>query len=481
MPFSREQIHILVVEDNPGDFILFESCLHETDLKIKMLDHALALNEVAGFRNQKFDIVFLDLTLPDSSGIDSFIRLNTLLPDVPIVVLSGLADEAMALKCIAAGAQDYLFKDDLNVKLLEKSAHHSIERKKNLQKIQEANLQYELIAEITNDIIWTWELETNTVYTSKKSFFSYDPTTISTDLGWWLNRLHPDDSVRVLKAFQPLLDGQQAVFQEEYRFMDADGTYKSVYSRAVLIEKPGASRQIVGAMMDVTERARLQEELLRTQLDIQKQMTEATILGQEREKKEIGKELHDNINQVLASIKLYIDMAVGKVTEHSDILLRCRENLVYAMSEIRKLSHSLIPPSLGDHGLLDAIRELIEDMNTAAAFRTELSIDGFDESLLDESRKLMLFRIVQEQVNNIVKYAAAQNVLIEFRLLESQMMLAIRDNGVGFDTSKKAKGIGIRNMESRISFYSGTLELQSSEGKGTSIIVLLPLPKNARS
>ena len=83
MPFSREQLHILVVEDNPGDFLLFESFLHQTNLKIKKLDHVLALNEVARLADREFHIAFLDLSLPDSSGIESFMRLNVQRAAVP--------------------------------------------------------------------------------------------------------------------------------------------------------------------------------------------------------------------------------------------------------------------------------------------------------------------------------------------------------------------------------------------------------------
>jgi signal transduction histidine kinase len=90
----------------------------------------------------------------------------------------------------------------------------------------------------------------------------------------------------------------------------------------------------------------------------------------------------------------------------------------------------------------------------------------------------MLYRVVQEQINNIIKHAKANEVTVRIKRSNGQLLMTVIDNGIGFDTTKKSKGIGLRNINTRISYYSGTVSLNSSKGEGTSLIVYLPLNSN---
>lgn len=476
MANTNQPVRLLVVEDNPGDFALFEAYLQQSRLPVAGLLHAASLAEATALASVETDLAFLDLSLPDSRGEESFLRLHEVLPHTPIVVLSGLADEALALKCIALGAQDYLLKDDLNEKLLEKSVAYSIERTRNLEKIADINRQYELIGNITNDIIWTWHLGTGTVHARKAAFFDYAPGEVGTTLDWWVGKVHPADYEKICAILTAVVEGRIENLQVEYRFRCASGAYRYVFNRGVLLrDKGGEPVQMTGAIMDITERHELQEELLQAQVNLQKGITEAAILGQEKEKEAIGKELHDNINQVLASTKLYLDVAAGQPELQNEMVGRARKNLVYAMDEIRRLSHSLIPPSLDDHGLLDSVRELAGELEKGGAFTVHLLVEDFDESVLDDNKKLMLYRVVQEGLSNIVKYARATKVHITFAMQEDRLHLHIVDNGAGFDTTRKAKGVGLRNIESRVAYYTGTVHISSSLRLGTKLTVVLPL------
>lgn len=474
MQVTSKLLNLLVVEDNEGDFVLFEAYLQQTQLKVKSLHHAKAMSEVNA-SEMDIDIAFLDLSLPDSGGIESFIILKKHLPDVPIVVLSGVSDETIALQCIALGAQDYLLKNDLNEKFLEKSVYYSIERRKILENISATNRQYELIGNITNDVILKLNLNTNEIVYTKKSFFGYTDGEIEKTMEWWVTRIHPDDQERVSQLMTSLVERTITNAQVEFRFRSADGSFCHLFSRAVIVQDKGNEYQLVCAIMDITERKELEKDLVNAQLNMQRQMTEAMMLGQEKQKEEIGKELHDNITQVMASVKLYIETAIDNPNLRDEMLARSKKNIVYAIDEIRKLSHSLVPPSLGDHGLFDALRELIAELNQTGFFAVKLVSEDFDESLIDADKKLMLYRIIQEQINNIMKYAKASKVAIGLTTSPSELRLSISDNGVGFDTAKKAKGIGLKNIDSRVAYYSGRVVLTSSPGKGTSLEVFLPL------
>lgn len=475
MPYTSRPLTILIVEDNEGDFVLFEAYLRQTNLRIKNIYHAKALSET-GIEAENVDLAFLDLSLPDSGGLESFRFLNEQFPHVPIVVLSGLADEEIALQCIMLGAQDYLLKNELNERFLEKSINYSIERKKTLEEIRTINRQYELIGNVTEDVIWNWDLETQTLTYGKKAFLGYRQEEIANTLDWWCDKVHPEDRPRVMQTIHSVVERREGDIQFDYRFRAADDTYQFMYSKGVLLPvKNKAKGHMIGAMMNLTEQKKLQDELVAAQINFQRQMTEAMLLGQEKQKEEIGKELHDNINQILASVKLYIETAISNAALKDDLLLTSRKNVMYAIDEIRRLSHSLVPPTFQERGLVETVRSLVEELNSLGHFQISVTVQNVDEEALDAARKLVLYRIIQEQLSNVIKYAKAQEVWLTLQMVNSTLSLTVRDNGVGFDMAKKSKGIGLRNIESRAAYYAGSVALHSAPQKGTTLTVSLPL------
>lgn len=473
MPFTTKPLDLLVIEDNDGDYVLFETYLHQSGLSINRTDRITTL---AAVNDKAYDIIFLDLSLPDSGGIESFVQLNRLMPEIPIVVLTGNNDGKVARECIQLGAQDYLVKDDLTEILLEKSVHFSIERKKNLEKLNAINKQYELIANITNDIIWYWNIESNEISARKNELFGYTKEMMGRNIEWWMEKVHPEDRVRVLHAFEQVITRKVSTAQEEFRLRAADGNYLYVFNR-VRLQPQGnnLSNLLIGAMMDITESKKLQEDLIRTQLKAQKQIAEASLLAQEKQKEEIGKELHDNINQILAAINLYLDIALQNGEIREELIVKSKGHTISAINEIRRLSHSLMPPTFEGGGLKDALKTLTDELQLTGLFSIQLLTSEFDEGALDNQKKTMLYRIVQEQMNNIIKYAKASEVNICLKTLGGGVTLAVADNGVGFDTTIKSKGIGFRNIESRVSYYTGKMQLLSSPGEGTLLKVFLPI------
>jgi two-component system sensor histidine kinase UhpB len=227
---------------------------------------------------------------------------------------------------------------------------------------------------------------------------------------------------------------------------------------------------------DVTEKLNAEAELVSHRIIQQKLITEAAIQIQEREREEIGKELHDNINQILASTKLYLELALdGNLETLGDAVSKSHQNVTFIIEEIRRLSKKLVPPSL-ETTLAEAIRDLIDEIQAIAPLKISLRTD-LDEKLLNENIKLMIYRIVQEQINNILKHAAASQVEIKIETDEEKLDVVIVDNGVGFDTNKKSKGIGLRNIENRVRFYNGITHVISRPGKGCCLEISIPMQK----
>jgi two-component system sensor histidine kinase UhpB len=150
------------------------------------------------------------------------------------------------------------------------------------------------------------------------------------------------------------------------------------------------------------------------------------------------------------------------------------ENVNLAMGEIRHLSKHLVGPAF-DTSLRDSLQELTGELNAITPIDITFQATCFDESEVDENMKVMIYRIVQEQMNNILKHAAASEVQITVTTNRESVQLRIEDNGVGFDMNKKAKGIGLRNIDNRVKFHKGKLHIQSSPGQGCIIAIEVPL------
>ena len=226
---------------------------------------------------------------------------------------------------------------------------------------------------------------------------------------------------------------------------------------------------------DITEKLKAEAELSRQFFLRQKLITETTIQAQEKEREEIGKELHDNINQILAATKLYLEIVL---TGNQELLPAAAkkgyENVNLAINEIRQLSKQLVPPAL-EETLSSALKELIVEFQSASGIAIRIEIEKFEEALLTGNVKLMLYRIVQEQINNIVKHARAKNVILKIETKFAEVTLLMADDGIGFDATKKQKGIGLRNIASRVGFYNGTVGIESQPGKGCILEVAIPL------
>jgi len=232
---------------------------------------------------------------------------------------------------------------------------------------------------------------------------------------------------------------------------------------------------VVSSVHDITERKLLEQNLIAGQINHQKQLTQATIDGQENERREIGKELHDNIGQQLTTVKLFLDMAktTSDATDN-DMLAMALKGIGDVINEVRSMSRSLVPSTLKDLGLIDTIYELTDSINSAQSLKINVEYFGFDEDCLPENKKLMLFRIVQEQLNNIIRHAKASLVWISIKTCDEHLCLEIKDNGQGFDPGKIKKGLGFTNIGNRAGLFGGKVNVDSSAGEGCSVKVCIP-------
>jgi len=224
---------------------------------------------------------------------------------------------------------------------------------------------------------------------------------------------------------------------------------------------------------DVTKNIRLQQQLLEEKIAKQREIAKATLSVQEKERNEIGKELHDNVNQILTSAKLHMELIESFGAEKH--LPKGIELVDTAIKEIRRLSKSLVPPTLNDMGLLPSIEDICENMNILGSMSITFTPINFDEDRFENDFKLTLFRIVQEQLTNIVKHANASEVEITLEQKPELIQLLVEDNGKGFNKMQKRRGIGINNIINRADVYGGVVTINTAEGKGCTLDVRFPV------
>ena len=145
-----------------------------------------------------------------------------------------------------------------------------------------------------------------------------------------------------------------------------------------------------------------------------------------------------------------------------------------AIEEIRKLSKSLVSPTLGNITLKQALTDLVDEVNKTHALLVTLNYEVEGGKTIGSKKELMIYRVVQEQINNILKHSKAENATIDLKCKGNNLLLVIFDDGIGFDTKARAKGIGLQNIRSRVEFYSGKLDIISMPGKGCRFKITIP-------
>jgi PAS domain S-box-containing protein len=228
-------------------------------------------------------------------------------------------------------------------------------------------------------------------------------------------------------------------------------------------------RAVLVIAHDITRTLSLQRQLMEEKVNNQIEINRITLDIQEKERAEIGKELHDNINQMLTTSKVYLEYVLDNPGQN-ELIEKSMLILNTSIEEIRRLSRCLVPPSLGDISLEAAISDLIDSIQLLKRHTIELDL-FLDERILCEGLKVTIFRIIQEQLNNVIKYASATKIRISLEQKEKLLCIKIEDNGKGFDTRVKRKGIGITNILNRAEAYKGKVEFNSAPGKGCTLFV----------
>ena len=478
MSTPENPLNILVIEDNPPDLFLIKSMLGTLPIHIGAIHSATRISEATGIlAGNHIHLVFLDLTLPDSFGIHSFLRLKPHVLHIPVIILSGISESALAAQALQQGAQDYLVKGEFKTDLLTRTIKYSIDRKNAEEKIIASEKNYRQMFYNNPFPAWIYQvdslmiLEVNDAAIHK---YGYDRNEF---LDLSIEDMRPAEELPALRLSVANRFQKGNHDQRIWKHRKKNGEIILVEVTFYQISYFGENA-IQAQMNDVTERHRLEEEVALERMEKQQLITRAIIETQEEERKTLGAELHDNINQILATAQLYLSAGAEAPALLPELSNRSLECIVLAIQEIRKLSKNLITPFFSSAGLKESIVDMTTEIQSLRKISIHTELEVLNEHSLSDKLMLNIYRIIQEQLNNILKYAEATEVEISAQVFGEKLILIISDNGKGFDTSKHSNGIGMINIQNRAHVFDGKMEVDSAPGNGCTLRVELSIRKD---
>jgi signal transduction histidine kinase len=529
---DRQRITTLLVEDDAVDARLVREMLSEASVDdpalafdmthVTRLDQALrALAEGA------FQVVLLDLGLPDSQGLDTLHRTLGAAQAVPVLVLSGLGDRELALEAVTAGARDYLVKGRIDEYSLPRAVHHAIERQraeealrryierlKNLHKIDRAILAAHSPGEIADTALrhllplvpfqWatTIEFDLEARQAAVLAIYVDGASLLEPGTRFPLN-LFTD--VKELRQRKVRIVNERAYFRIEIPLLARNELIGLV---TLGVEDLGTftpdheevAHEVASSLAIAIQQARLHQQV-RAAGERLRTLSRRLVEAQENERRRIARELHDEVGQALTTViinlqtlqrlldapraepclepRLERDEGRDEAPDPPTYLEESLQTVRRTLQQVRDMSLDLRPSLLDDLGLAPALRWYTDRQAQRGGLTVHVAAD-LPETRLPVDVETTCFRVVQEALTNVISHAQAQRVSIELRRGQEGLELSIRDDGRGFDVQRTLRyaaggaSLGLLGMQERIQFAGGQIDIQSAPGHGTEIRVSFP-------
>ncbi len=254
----------------------------------------------------------------------------------------------------------------------------------------------------------------------------------------------------------------QKVFEKQYQFNIDGKKYYFVGFFSPNVEN-GIVTGILGVMIDITKIREMQKEI------------EITAINTEnKERKRFSADLHDGLGPLLSSIKLFISGLESASEDEKQEIINYVKNLIDdSINSVRIISNNILPVSLTEKGLIEAINSFSQKLKLSKGIDISIEKINIDDFHFDNDTKAILFRVLQELINNTIKHAEASQINIKFEKDQNQIKIQYSDNGKGFDFDKTVNsdkaGLGLKNILNRINTLGGTIYFSSEEGKGLTV------------
>jgi two-component system, NarL family, sensor histidine kinase UhpB len=358
------------------------------------------------------------------------------------------------------------------------------ERKRAEAALRENEERLQLAFAGAQEGVWDWNLETGAVvYSTRwKEMLGYADAEIEPHVSAWERLIHPGDVERAQRLNESVAGGA-STYEGEFRLRHKDGHYVHVLSRGYPVrrEPGGPVVRIVGTHFDLTERKRAEAERAHTDL------LTRLVFAQEDERRRIAREMHDQFGEQQTALALRIQMLKHACGDHDDLRAHVESIEVIAKQIDRDVDHlvwELRPTALDDLGLRAALANYVQEWSSRIGVSARLHTSGLLDDRLSSDAETALYRIAQEALTNVAKHARAENVDIILERRADHVMLIIEDDGVGFDppaAGSAGQGFGLLGMQERAGLVGAMVEIESSAGKGTTVLVRMAAGARAGS
>lgn len=455
---TNEGLKIWLIEDNEGYAFLLQEFLVTLGFSSKDIFVFPSLQEVREIPAEFTpDVILLDLFLTDSFGIETFRTMNTLYSNVPIIVMSGLSDTEIALETLKEGAQDYLVKGEYSTEMMEKSIQYSIERKRNVDEITLSEQKYRSL----------FQTSPLPVFILRKDLEILDANTAAVALYGFHSDKLPNyaDFFSDADVVERAKDAIVHQVSKQFRQHASDGKELFVEQISKLADYKNEEAYIV-IIKDETEKRHFEQEKMRLIHETQ-----------EDERARFSRELHDGLAQYLVAVNLYLEQLNGISEEKDAVVGGIRDLVKTSLDMARTMSYNLSPPEL-EKGLISGLEAFFQRLARIAKIEFSIVRDSeLEDKHMIELDEYAIYRIIQEFVNNSIKHSGCSSIETTFYPEDTNVVIEIRDNGVGFEIDEVYKGLGLKNMEQRAQASGMTVDLQSRPGKGTWLTITSPINK----
>jgi PAS domain S-box-containing protein len=291
-------------------------------------------------------------------------------------------------------------------------------------------------------------------------------------LEFWIEHLHPDDRQLVLDKRQELHAGRLDRLSMEYRYLHPAQGEKWIHhqARVASCDPDGRTVRTYGVVRDITGTKRNEDAL--------HDLSRRLIRAHEDERAVLARELHDDVTQRLALLAIEAGRAelAARDREQAEAMRSVREGLVRLSEDVHALAYQLHPSVLEELGLAAALRAECERLGRQGRVKLSLSIEELP-AVVGKETSLCLFRVAQEALNNAMRHAGARTASVTLRRMDEGLVLAVHDDGVGFDPASPGRGfsLGLASMRERVRLVNGTLDIESAPGRGTAVITWVPV------
>jgi PAS domain S-box-containing protein len=480
---------VLIVDDILNNIELLANILETEEYEI--LTALSGKNALQIIENNSIDLVLLDINMPEMDGftVCENIKQKDQNKEIPIIFITALNDTNNKIKGLEMGGVDYITKPFIQEELLARvkihidlrrskfQLHQELEERKKIQlelenyknhleelveqrtvKLELSEQKFRNIFNSIHDAIFITDFDGITFETNE-IVFKKNNITREKFIGYEMIHLFPAENQKKLRKYIKELQfkGPQ-IIEISYFTRTGQNLFFEVSGKIIQYEGKEALLHIV---RDITERKMLERKIVKTIIETE-----------EKERNRFAKDLHDGLDALLSGIKMYLNLILsGKLdkNQRENIINQTRELVNEAVSNTREIANNIKPHELSRFGLGASIQSFCEKFNETSLVNIRFDFSEYKLKANDDM-DLILFRVVNEFINNSVKHSSAKNISILLKNTDRKIHLFYKDDGIGFDFEQiikdKKNGMGLQNIFTRINSIGGKCELNSSPGNG---------------